>query len=80
MEFNYSKLKKIMNKQNISQRDMAQKINVHITTFSRKINNHQSFTAEEIFTMASVLGVNVGQLVSFNSAEMRIIEKSGETK
>ncbi|MGE4321191.1 MAG: helix-turn-helix domain-containing protein [Acholeplasmataceae bacterium] len=80
MDINYNKLKKYMNSKKISNREMANKLNIHITTFSRKINNHQSFTAEELLTMTAILGVNVSQVVSFSIAEMRIIEKSGESK
>lgn len=45
-------------------KDVAQALDVTVSTASRKINGHSPFTAAELVTLADLLGVTPGRFYS----------------
>lgn len=76
MDINYQKLKKIINKKS-SQNEIAKRLDMHITTLNRKLNQHLSFTVEELLKLIKSLEIDLEEIVLLDEVEITFLEKVG---
>ena len=57
MIFDSNKLKGIIKEKQLTQEEMAQKLNISKSTFNLKINGNAYFSQEEIFKISRILNI-----------------------
>ena len=57
MRFDFSKLKGLIREKNLTQEEMAKKIDVAYSTFNLKINGNAYFSQDEIYKISNFLKI-----------------------
>lgn len=57
MKFDFSKLKGLIREKNLTQEEMAKKIDVAYSTFNLKINGNAYFSQDEIYKISNLLKI-----------------------
>ena len=65
MKFNYAKLLGRMKECGFTQAQLAKAIGVNKATLSGKLNNHFSFSQEEILSICKVLNISVCEISDY---------------
>lgn len=68
-------IKKIRKQKNISQKDMAKKLNMPSSTYSNYENNNREPNAATLRKIADILDVNISDLLNLKSSENKSSEK-----
>lgn len=68
-------IKKIRKNQNISQKDMAKKLNMPSSTYSNYENNNREPNAATLKKIANILNVSINDLLNIDSSENENFEK-----
>lgn len=65
MKFNYSKLLGRMKECGFTQKQLAKAVGISKTTLSAKLNNHFSFSQEEILAICKVLNIPICEISDY---------------
>lgn len=65
MKFNYSKLLGRMRECGFTQKQLAKAIGISKATLSAKLNNHFSFTQEEMLAICKVLNIPICEISDY---------------
>ncbi|WP_294377786.1 helix-turn-helix domain-containing protein [uncultured Clostridium sp.] len=68
-------IKKIRKEKNISQKDMAKKLNMPSSTYSNYENNNREPSAKSLIKIAEILNVNLNDLLTLNKTNTKSSEK-----
>ena len=68
-------IKRIRKQKNISQKDMAKKLNMPSSTYSNYENNNREPNAATLRKIADILNVDISDLLNLNSPENESSEK-----